>query len=248
MIPILHRITDRARGELREWRRPSRPAFLQEELDHVLLEQIPWHADERVLDVGCAHGVYMNALKRLGARITGIDISLDSLPRARAAGHAVAAASGSSLPFADAAFDTLLCHKTMYLFNTPDRAIREFSRVLRPGGRIVFSGSNTRSPYARIQRLAIGLTANRNWAFGNRLSATDWIRAFTRHGLRARSVYSCNLVWPLVFRVFDRWLIPNEWMRRYSRGMRRLSRIPLRAERPHPLAQDFVVEIVKPGN
>ncbi len=246
MIALCHRIADRARWELQEWRTPSRASFLQEELDRALLEEIRWLSGERVLDVGCAHGEYMKALSQRGARVTGIDISETSLKKARATGGVVAAASGDALPFADASFDTVLCHKAVFLFDSPARLIEEFRRVLRPGGRVVFSGSNTRSPYGLAQRLAIRMTHSANWATANRLSIKGWIAAFAERDMTTRAVYSCNLVWPLVFRLCDRWIIPNEWMRRYNRWVRRASGRPLETRRPLSLAQDYVVEAVKP--
>ncbi len=170
MIALCHRIADRARWELKEWRTPSRASFLQKELDRALLDQVRWLADERVLDVGCAHGVYMDALRRRGANVTGIDISIASLNRAKAAGGSILAASGDALPFADGSFDTILCHKALFLFESPHRLIAEFRRVLRLDGRVVFSGSNTRSPYGMAQAAAIRMTRSANWATANQLS------------------------------------------------------------------------------
>ncbi len=246
MLTLVNRIAGRARWELREWRQPSRPSFLQEELDAALLDGIAWRAGERVLDVGCARGHYLEQLRRRGAIVAGIDISTASLRVARELGFDVAAASGDALPFADGSFDAVVCHKTMHLFADVDRLIGEFLRIVRPGGRIVFSSSDTRSPYARCQSAVIRVTSNGNWAFNNRLSANDWIARFERHGCRLTGIHSCNLVWPLVFRVCDRWIIPNEWMRRYARWVRRCTGIPMQGSRPHRLAQDFVVEMIRP--
>jgi len=247
MIALCHRIADRARWELKEWRTPSRASFLHEELDRALLDKVRWLTGERVLDVGCAHGEYMAALIRRGARLTGIDVAVELLGKARATGGAVAAAAGDALPFADASFDTILCHKTLYLIESPQRLIGEFRRVLRPGGRVVFSGSNTRSPYGRAQALAIRMARGVNGAAANDLSIKDWISAFAKHDMPMRTVYSCNLIWPLVFRLCDRWIIPNEWMRRYNRWIRRTSGMPIETRRPSGLAQDYVVEVIRPA-
>jgi hypothetical protein len=86
---------------------------------------------------------------------------------------------------------------------------------------------------------------NPNWSRGNRWSADQWCRAFAACGLTTRAVYSCSLVWPMVFRVCDDWLVPNEWMRRYSRWIRRATQTPLRTQRPLGAAMDYVVEMVK---
>ena len=243
---VYRRIVDRLRWELKEWRQPSRPSFVQEELDQALLDEIDWDVNERVLDVGCAHGDYMRAICDRGARPVGLDLNLSSLLRAKSTGRPVVGASGLQLPFAAGSFDTVLCHKTLHLFPRPLDAVLEFDRVLRPGGRVVFSGSNTQSPYSRV---AAAIQARRfeNWGFSNRWPPTQWCRAFAKRGFKTRAIYSCNLAWPLVYRVCDRWLIPNEWMRRYVKWIRRVTHTPLRTGHPLGAAMDYVVEIVKPG-
>lgn len=245
MPALLHRLADRARWEYREWRRPSAPSFLQEELDRALLDEIPWCPGEQLLDVGCAAGHYLSAFEKRGLRPVGLDLSLPSLRQARARQGCVVAASGDRLPFADASFDAVVCHKTMHLFPVPARVADEFVRVLRPGGRVVFSTSNVASPYARVANAALRRPGHENWGWSNRWSVAEWRRAFGRLGLRLAGVYSCNLVWPLVFRVGDRWLVPNEWMRRYNRFIRRAARVPLRTAHPLGAAMDYVIELRK---
>ncbi len=245
MPTLLRRISDRLRWELREWRTPSRPAFIHEELDEAVLEGVGWPADGRILDVGCAHGDYMQALARRGLSVFGIDINRPALRVAVTGGNRVADADAMRLPFADETFDGLLCHKTLYLFTDMPAAAAELARVIRPGGRLVFSTSNPASPYARVQHLATAGGRNCNWRMSNSWSVPQWCRAFAAHGLTLAAVYSCNLVWPVVFRICDRWLIPNEWMRRYNRWVRRVSRVPIRGDHPLGAAMDYVVEMVK---
>ncbi|MGH2407471.1 MAG: class I SAM-dependent methyltransferase [Candidatus Limnocylindrales bacterium] len=48
------------------------------------------------------------------------------------------------LPFADASFDTLVCVRVMHNFADPGAALREFARVLRPGGSLVLEFANKR--------------------------------------------------------------------------------------------------------
>ena len=90
---------------------------------------------ERVLEVGCGNGRYLEALRNRGARAAGCDLSPGIL---RAAGHpALLNADVTALPVRDGAVDLVLaCH---LLDLVPDRAtaIRELGRVLAPGGRCV---------------------------------------------------------------------------------------------------------------
>lgn len=83
-----------------------------------------------------------------GCRVTGLDANASGVAAALA--HAAASSAGARLgfrqadatqplPFADGAFDALLCIDSMNHF--PDRlaVLREWRRVLRPGGRAVFT-------------------------------------------------------------------------------------------------------------
>jgi len=236
---------DRARWEWREWRTPSNPSFIQEELDYALLHEVKWVAGARLLDVGCGSGAYCKALRERGVRTIGVDLAMASLTQARGAGISVGQASAIRLPFADATFDDVLCHKTLYLVNPPEAAAAELTRIVKPGGRLIFSTSNQTSPYMRVQAAVRQRSENSRWRTGNAWSASHWISALSRLGLIVSAIYSCNLIWPIVYRVCDTWLVPNEWMRRYTRKVRRLTGIPLRTERLLGFAQDYLIEMTR---
>jgi SAM-dependent methyltransferase len=76
-------------------------------------------------------------------RLTGLDLTPETLAvaeaRAKEIGRRVALMEGDAhdLPFADGAFDTVVC--TYSLCSVPDvpRAISEMKRVLKPGGRLI---------------------------------------------------------------------------------------------------------------
>lgn len=245
MPELITRIAERCRWEWREFRRPSAPTFLQEELDHVLLKEIVWRPGERVLDVGCGKGQYLEALRKQGASVCGMDLDKGALNKISSERDRICG-SALSLPFRDNAFDVVLCHKSLYLFDDPVRAAEELTRVTRTGGRLVASTSHPRSPYSIAQQFALNRTQNTNWRKGNRFGPKEWITAFRRAGLVPMAVYSCNLIWPLVFRICDTWLIPNEWMRRYTRFVRRTSRLSYCDAQPLPFAQDYIIELLKP--
>lgn len=60
------------------------------------------------------------------------------------------------LPFADNSFDTILCWETMEHFNfNPVKLVREFHRVLKPGGRICVTTPN-RASWQRVAMLLTG--------------------------------------------------------------------------------------------
>src|SRR5437773_2122970 len=102
-------------------------------------------ADQRVLDVACGTGVVAVTAARLGARVTGLDLTPELLERAREnaqiAGVEIEWHQGDveQLPFTDGTFDMVLSQFGHIFAPRPDVAIAEMLRVLKPGKTIAFS-------------------------------------------------------------------------------------------------------------
>lgn len=103
-----------------------------------------------VLEAGCGYGRISQALlERDHIRLVAIDIS-DSMieycrANVRAPFHSLLADT-MVLPFKDTAFNAVLCNGVLMHISDQLAALREFARVLRPGGRLVISGNNLLSP------------------------------------------------------------------------------------------------------
>lgn len=100
-----------------------------------------------VLDAGCGTGYGTGILAAAGAKhAVGVDISPDAIESARSsAPHAsVEFVLGDlhELPFADDAFDLVVCFEAIEHVDDQARAIRELKRVLRPDGLLVLSSPN----------------------------------------------------------------------------------------------------------
>lgn len=102
----------------------------------------------RILDLGCGDGRNMPLLHDLEFDVRGVEISEEicRLTRARMDQLGVAVevlpGSNSHVPYPDASFDWVLaCHSCYYVSSgeTFEDNLREIARVLRPGGRLVFS-------------------------------------------------------------------------------------------------------------
>jgi SAM-dependent methyltransferase len=90
----------------------------------------------KILDVGTGTGRISVPLLRLGAEVTGIDLSLKMMGKLREKYRAasLAQADASRLPFASQVFDAVLTTHVMHLIGPWRAAVCEFHRVLKPGG------------------------------------------------------------------------------------------------------------------
>ena len=106
-------------------------------------------AGDAVLDVGSGPGTITVGLARRAGRAVGLDMAAEMVEAARthAAAEGVANAtfevgSAYELPFADGSFDVVHAHQVLQHLSDPVRALREFRRVLRPGGLVAVRDSD----------------------------------------------------------------------------------------------------------
>jgi len=96
-----------------------------------------------VLDAGCAAGEHAVWLQADGARLVALDASetMVRITRSRLGdgAHVLQADLAQPLPFADASFDVVLSSLTLHYLDDWGLPLREFARVLRPGGRLVIT-------------------------------------------------------------------------------------------------------------
>jgi SAM-dependent methyltransferase len=98
-----------------------------------------------VLDVCCGTGVVSVTAARLGARVTGLDLTPELLERAKENARIASLdidwheGDVEKLPFADASFDVVLSQFGHIFAPRPELAVSEMLRVLKPGGTIAFS-------------------------------------------------------------------------------------------------------------
>jgi SAM-dependent methyltransferase len=102
----------------------------------------------RVLDFGCGTGWLTLALAHMGCNASGVDISQNAVrlsrevadrdPTTQRGAVDYHVYDGVRLPFDDASFDRIVCFDAFHHVADQAATLREFSRVLKPGGRVAF--------------------------------------------------------------------------------------------------------------
>lgn len=99
-----------------------------------------------VLDVGTGTGVVAITARRIGAKVTGLDLTPALLAQARASAaladlNDIAWHEGDAeaLPFPDESFDVVLSQFGHMFAPRPEVAVAEMLRVLKPGGTLAFA-------------------------------------------------------------------------------------------------------------
>jgi len=114
-------------------------------LNPVLLDLLGDVAGKDLLDAGCGEGYLSRMLAKRGARVRAVDASAGMLAIARErtpeeAGIDYLQASCEDLAaLSDDTFDVVVSNMVLQDLAGYEAALGEFARVLRPGGRLVFS-------------------------------------------------------------------------------------------------------------
>jgi uncharacterized protein len=130
--------------------------------------------DADVLEVGPGPGWFSGALAarlpRGALHLVDVQPEMLELARARAGSPVVSTmvAEAGDLPFDDASFDGVVAGAVLGETPDPAAAVREFARVLRPGGRLLTLETRTDPDYVTYHRLsamvaAAGLVPDRRW-------------------------------------------------------------------------------------
>lgn len=119
-------------------------------LDSRIRGHFPGTAPEeiRVLDIGTGPGFFAIILAELGYRVTAIDYTGAMLEQARQNAGALAqridfhSMNAEELAFPDNSFDVIVSRNLTWNLSAPDKAYRQWSRVLRPDGLLLNFDAN----------------------------------------------------------------------------------------------------------
>jgi SAM-dependent methyltransferase len=133
-------------------------AMLTHPLRRYLYRKIALPRLPCVLDVGCGTGLIANEMAQRRVAVTGVDIDLDAIARAKASYPEVdfRVVNKGRLPLDDDVFDLAFCHFVLMWQADPVEFVRELKRVVRPGGWVVVAAEPDYG--ARIAHPDDGLT------------------------------------------------------------------------------------------
>lgn len=119
----------------------SRAFKPREAMWKLSLDKANLHRSHRMLDIGCATGIWLDRLKsEYGIMGDGIDVSTGSLRKAALDSIYPAmyvCGDASLLPLADGLYNFVLCLDVLEHISNQHTALSEITRVLKPGGRVM---------------------------------------------------------------------------------------------------------------
>jgi SAM-dependent methyltransferase len=190
------------------------------------------------LELGCGTGIFLARVAPAGARIVGLDLSADLLAKARlrlagAPNVVLHRGNAEHSPYANASFDAVYGSSVLHHLDL-DRALGEVFRVLRPGGRCVFTEPNVLNPQVAVM-FRLGLTKRYFGVSPDEMAFSRFraLRALRRAGFAEPVVEPFDFLHPAT---------PERLCRLVDRVGRWIERVPLVRE----ITGSFVVRARRP--
>lgn len=155
---------------------------------------------QKVLEIGCGTGLLTTEAVKTRARIFALDVSCELLGLAKkkkgARKAAFCCASAYELGFKEKSFDAIIGMSVLHHLDI-ERAFKEFSRVLKDGGRLTFSEPNMLNPHIFAERTFF------RKHFHNSPDETAFVRfllarKMKKHGFRDVSIQPFDFLYPMI--------------------------------------------------
>lgn len=104
-----------------------------------------FRGDEKLLDAGCGNGGVARLLRQRVREVFGVDVEASADWREEP-GLTFTVADAEQLPFAAASFDLVHSKDSLHHMESPERALAEYRRVLKPHGSALIVESNRYNP------------------------------------------------------------------------------------------------------
>ncbi len=127
----------------------------RDEIHKKVIEIAERESRGKALDVPTGTGILAERLSKMGFEVSCCDIdpSYFSAPDL----HLDIGDLNQSLPYPSASFDLITCVEGIEHLENPFNAIREFSRILKPGGKLILTLPNYLNIERRLRFLVTGL-------------------------------------------------------------------------------------------
>lgn len=120
-----------------------RKGLYGDEVRDAIISKAKLRLHDTVLDVGAGTGFLTEAASKAAGKVIALDLSKSMTDEAisKLGGKNVEFKIGSveRIPLGDSSVDAAIGNMFLHHCPDPEKAVREMSRVLRPGGRIVFA-------------------------------------------------------------------------------------------------------------
>ncbi|WP_066377077.1 MULTISPECIES: class I SAM-dependent methyltransferase [unclassified Anabaena] len=104
----------------------------------------------QVLELGCGPGKYVALLSTLGFNVVGVDPLVFpswEMIRENTSATLLDSVYAENLPFSSEYFDHAVCLGALLYFESPEKALSELKRVVKPGGKIIIRTVNKNNLY-----------------------------------------------------------------------------------------------------
>lgn len=123
----------------------------------AMMKLMPGNLNQaEVLDAGCAAGWYTEQFIKLGAQVTAIDLTPEMVEacKRRVGNQATVFACDLSerLPFDNDTFNLIVSSLTLHYIDDWRPTFREFHRILKPGGSLIFSVNHPFMDFTHFDR------------------------------------------------------------------------------------------------
>ena len=125
-------------------------AFIEKHLDEIVSTFEPYRKNNRVLDVGCGAGTFLEAAGRAGWKAIGVEVSRTASEHIRQRGFEVFCGELQQANYPHDHFDVVIASEVLEHVPDPRTMIEEIARVLRPGGLLWATTPHGRGISARL--------------------------------------------------------------------------------------------------